>query len=760
MEAKKNKLAAIQDEVKEFHPLLEALLPKLPDIQNIDYSHGKDEMGADFILSKLEKPFGILTYIGVIAKIGKIKQNFSEIERQIADCSVSRYFLGTKDRINIEEIWVITNEHITSNAQEKIHEKYKNRKIIFISGSALIRLIDDYLPHYWTNIPIKINEYLKYLRTTTEEADKRMNLYSESFYIEQDVYHNYDADYSQNNSRKRQSTKVEVLDEIEKRKVILIEGGMGTGKSKMIRRLIDYYTKPEVYVEKNIIPICLDYKSFVEKNNGDPDILINSVVSPWEIGENNLKYLLLIDGVDEMNQSNEERKSTLKTIIDAVCLKPNVKLLLTCRYIKGLDKIDYFESKATKLELRPLTMTKTIEFLRRLCQKLNIADRILEDLKRSPLIQDLPRTPIAAIILARLLNENSSDLPSNLPELYSKYTEQMLGRWDMEKGLQSQKEYQALDNILMQFSKYVIENEINLISKGDLQTIFTQYLAKRNFDIIPDDLFKKMVERCEIIYFDEMANTLSFKHRTFAEFFYAKSLSKKNALAMDNRAFNLYWTYIYYFYLGIQKDCEDELCELTELNPENESKRWLKIVNMSNFYLAAYATEYKIIAKGLAKMATDAAYLYKDIIGHKFESIFSKLSIMNILCFLQLVFRQAYAYDYFKSAIVDAALIINEEDSIENDIKAYATFLLNVTLIDLKGTDSFDFLLKDYIKHLPVDLALAIGHESKDLKESKLMKKQDRLIRGILKRNRSLNSKINEMYERPIGTRPQIKNEK
>ena len=117
--------------------------------------------------------------------------------------------------------------------------------------------------------------------------------------------------------------------------------------------------------------------------------------------------------------------------------------------------------------------------------------------------------------------------------------------------------------------------------------------------------------------------------------------------------------------------------------------------------------------------------------------------------------RENYSYEYFKNAIEDAALEISESREYDDETKAYAIFFLNVTYIDLKGTDSFDFLLKDYMKRIPIDLSLAIRHESKDLTvHSKLMKKQDRYIKSIMAekdQNRPIRSKIEELYNRPIG---------
>jgi len=80
---------------------------------------------------------------------------------------------------------------------------------------------------------------------------------------------------------------------------------------------------------------------------------------------------------------------------------------------------------------------------------LNLKDRILEDLKQSHLMKELPQSPIAAILLARLFENNAKDLPSNLPELYGMYLELILGKWDIDKGIESPREYETVQAILV-----------------------------------------------------------------------------------------------------------------------------------------------------------------------------------------------------------------------------------------------------------------------------------------------------------------------
>lgn len=76
----KNRLSVITNEVGQLHPLLNKLFTKLPDIVDVEYTHGKEEMGADFVMSKRHDVFETFDYIGVVAKVGKVVQDYSDID--------------------------------------------------------------------------------------------------------------------------------------------------------------------------------------------------------------------------------------------------------------------------------------------------------------------------------------------------------------------------------------------------------------------------------------------------------------------------------------------------------------------------------------------------------------------------------------------------------------------------------------------------------------------------------------------------------
>ena len=752
------KIDSITSEVNDLHPLLNAVLPKLPRVRDVEYQHGSTEMGADFVISRINDTFGNIEYIGVIAKVGKIVQDLKDIERQIEECDLPRLFRGGREQIRLTEIWVVVTKHITHGAKHKIFHKYTTRKIEFIDGAALLRLVDRYAPLAWSGLPLVVGEYLQALRVQTEEQDKSVSLLpisDKTFYIKQDLYHLPDIEYRYKVKGHRPPEKVDVEHVTQSHRRILIEGGVGSGKSKLLRRLISEATTPEEFSKSKVVPLSVSYTELMEKHSGDLNRLIEQRV-PKVVRErcHDSEYLVLIDAFDERRMESNSQADELNSLFDQASNKARIRVVVTSRFLKGVERSDVLQADVARYELHYLSLGRTFEFIAKMCAKIETKDRILEDLKKSTLFRNLPKSPMSAILLARLLNENQQEIPSNMTELYAKYSELILGRWDERKGLQSQKEYQALDNILMMLARQMIDDQRLFISVSEVKAVFKDYLDQRNLEIDANLLFNKMVDRCEIVLVDSNSGTLGFKHRSFAEFFYARSFISDQSLVVDNRVFNLYWMNTFFFYLGLRKDCPNELQAIFEMPTGSEQEEWLKIINLSNFLLAAYTTPYEVVSEGVRNVAVTAAELYRKIITQGSEMWFSRLPQMHLLYLLQMFIREGYSYSFFAGAIEEAALRI-DDSSLEDETKAYALFFLNVAYIDIRRNgkrETFDFMLSRLQKTLPVDLQLALGHEGKNVKErTALMRKQDRHLRRILPRGNALDLFLRNLYERPVN---------
>ena len=429
----RTRLVEIKKEVGELHPLLDRLFRKHPQITEVEYTHGSNEKGADFVLSRPHEVFKSAVYIGVIAKVGRILQDYAGVERQIEECNVSRTFFGGKKKIRPDEIWVVTTQTISANAQEKIYEKYKTTKIFFIDGDRLGDLIDEYMPDYWTNVDLEVGRYLTELREQNEIAERKFTLLpiDKTFYIEQDITRVEKGPYSLKARRRQRESKVNIEEEIKKHRIILIEGGMGAGKSRLLRKLVERYTQPEVYIESKILPVAISFKELCDNYSGEIEKVVEKQVGNIIDSkcQEESTYLILIDAVDEKNINMDEQVKYIDLIKSSVYKNSKFRVVITSRYLRSTETSNELSKEISRYEMGSLSLNRVIDFLDKICSTLNIRKRIIEDLKKSQLFKELPRSPIAAILLAHLLQENSQNLPSNMTELYSKYLELMLGRW-------------------------------------------------------------------------------------------------------------------------------------------------------------------------------------------------------------------------------------------------------------------------------------------------------------------------------------------
>ncbi|MBK8809802.1 MAG: NACHT domain-containing protein [Acidobacteria bacterium] len=753
--ARQNKIEKITDEVKVLHPMLDQLLRKMPEVKDVEYTQGNRERGADFVLLKTDVTTSMDDHVGVIVKIGPLHQNFTDIERQIDECTLERTFRNGKDKIRIREIWIFVTGVVTGGAQEKIWEKFKTSKIVFFDGRRVEELIDKYVPYVWMTGKIHTAKYLSDLNFFATEADKRYSLIPSlegDLFIEPDVCTFPRKEYRIRLQRLAQGIrKVDFYSTIDKERILLLEADMGMGKTKLLRHLVKKYTTPGTFEHLHYLPIPLTFKEIVD----DYDLNIDAAIEdklPQGVRdelEDSTKILLLIDGLDEKKGLFSDQMHRFEALVENIAKRESIKAIFASRRLKAFEECVAIRNHVGKYFIRSLSFKKALIIIAKICNNLDVTNRIAQGLRKSPLFDDLPKNPIAIILLASLLNESDRDVPSNLTELYEKYTEYALGRWDMEKGLQSQKEFSALSQIMMNISQFMLDNEVQELDVDHAKSFFNEYLDRRTLGIKTDDLFNMMMTRTEIMAFDYTGTRILFKHRTFPEFFYAKHAAHDRNLAISNRAFQMYWQNTYFFYLGLLQDAPEILLDLLGIEPDTELEKWLKLINMSNFFLAAYLSP-KDVARDLVKqIMKEASSFYLRIVSGKSSGALARMPRMHVLWLFQTVIRGAYSYDLFKDALEEAAIDIGSEAN--SPEKLYSLFFIAATLTDITRRSDYDFLLTESGGNLPADLSFAFYHEVKDAKQkSKLMKKAEKRVRKLFLGNTFETKRIKELYENPI----------
>ncbi len=715
-ELKIKKIQEINDEVKKFHPLLKDLLPKLPEVSNVTYTHGQNEMGADFIVTVRNPTLNLEEYVGLIVKCGDIKQNFDTIERQIEECSVGRKIHGGKNSVYLNQIWIITTGQITNNAKEKIHEKYRSKNINFIWDQKLVDLIESHYPEYWIDIDKNVALYLSATSHQMTELNSKFNLLNqgqENFYIEQNIIPtSVSARNKFLHNKKKLSEKLSSV--LNKDRFVLVEAPMGYGKSRLLRETALEFSDHQKFINNNILPIFVNFHDLINIHNNSLKNLLHYLQNEKKIDIKNYSLLFFIDSVDEVKNENEIKIEKIAEFIKQANENENIRVVFATRPFNDPIIEQKIEQSLNRYQLKPLNTRQLIEFVERICRKISITSKFKHDLQKSDLFKSLPKTPISAILLGSILNTNLKELPSSLPELYSKFVDLALGKWSIKKGNTTEKEYETTVILVRLIAKNIFESGIPGIGLGDTKLIINEYLSARNTGQNADNIFNNIINCTEIISIDECNNLLFFRHRSFLEFMYSEILFARYGAGYSIKdPFAFYSKDVNFFYLGKLKDCPEQLDEVFNKIANYEKDRLIKLIYAGYYLLAAYQSPYENITDCVRKTVLEAADWYCKICEDPKESQLGRFSEIQLLAIISSLMCSTFQYNFFDRALIDIETdILLSVDSEKR--KAVAAFLIASIRAGLGHKEAFTALIDEHYSNLPLVVKLGASHESKD----------------------------------------------
>jgi len=747
------RIKALNDEVGEFQPVLQSLFRKIPNVTHVERHQGNREMGADFVLTRRDPAIFLDDYIGVIVKTTPIKQDQEDVRRQIRECGYGRPYEGGKKTINISEIWVVTSKNITKSAQEVIANEYQTSKIRFFDADKIAQLIDAHNPEYWDFENAKFSVYINAQRTLIDNHAKLHSLLPVQLShvaIEQQVQKL--AEKKKHKFKNSKTKPSRLIDEIKKKNFLFIQGQMGAGKSELLRSTALQMCKEDCVKDLGTIPHFLTVRELFE---GEFSLIEKTHEIHAALGDSETTVVYFLDGLDEAPQDIKDKIEKVCALAKSSAENSKIKLVVSSREIQDTLLDQKISEIYDQYQVCPLTYGGVIQFIAKICEGLTISPKFKDDLQRSPLVRALPRTPLSAILLGKLISEKVKELPSTLPELYAKYTELVLGRWDMNKGNGSEKEYETIYRITSQLAAYMFENKLDVIGLPELRAMFSDYLRQRKTGQDEDKLFRTFLEKQEIISIDQENALVQFRHRTFQEFFSAVLLfQQKGKEAPIEDPFNVEGDAREYFYLGLIRDAPERIEKLRRLVATEDIERVVKITTMGRLLMAAYQTPYDEIIKAVNECFLDAARLYSSIIQEKKERWLRKLPELQLLALFNALVRSSYSYEYFAEALKESKLLTEVDDSIPSDVKVVNLFLLDSVLAELGDSTAFERLVEKYETNLPWAVKLGINIAAKEASvmndATKAMGK--RIIKSI-KQNSNLPAYFEDLESKPIDDR-------
>lgn len=349
------------------------------------------------------------------------------------------------------------------------------------------------------------------------------------------------------------------------------------------------------------------------------------------------------------------------------------------------------------------------------------------------------------------MQENERDLPANLTELYKKYAELALGRWDLEKGLlRTLKEYEVSHVFAKNLAAYFMENQLSRLSEDEALERLKEYLSTRNLELSAKDVFGALCDRCDLFSRDPETRTIGFKHRTFAEFFYAEVLKERTLPNVTDDVFSLYWRNTYFFLIGLLGDAPELLERIISLKPKTDLTRWLKFWNLGEFLLAGYRTPYNVIEQGVLAATSEAGALYLDVRSRRSDSSLSALPPVTLLYVMQILARQGYGYQFLRPALESASLSLIDQAE-RDDAAPVALFLLSMACREAGSDQVLELAAERIAARMPLEVGLAIGIETAtDKRKSAVLKKFDKRLKDTLRESKGIENLARDLQTKPI----------
>jgi len=547
----------------EFHGLLKDLLEKIEPENYVEITHGVEEQGNDLVMIRKDPYFGE-SIIGIIVESGNVsgqtKGKVDEIKSHIDQSLTSHIKLkGVAKPLFISEIWIVIVGKISGRAHDRLNRELKGKNIRIFDIKWLVEKFTDFYPEVFFDERI-----MSFLQTKISELEKR-HLFSKKgknlteCFVDPliamiDIPGKFDEKKSLVTIEKQILSFTQLKDIIAPRAKVILVGDPGVGKSvalakfviDRLRELWSFAVQKKKLPDQIKIPVLISAKNFLEFTNSEE--LVKDYIGRGSPIERFRITVLMIDGLDEVLP---HQRNDILLKVEEFSKQLNCAILITTRKIELIKTPPIgFE----KYELLPFKFNQALKLFEKLTSNTQILGILKDGLGR--IKYQIPMYPLSLLLLIEIA-ESYKEIPASITELYDRFVDIALGRYDREKGIEIFFEYIIKKRFLSQLAfKEFFEKKRTEIPEKEFNDFLTSYAHLYGWDEEKLKEFIREIERAGILDFKE---TILFRHRSFLEYFGAFYIYD-NQREFENLEdfltqiyFEDFWGEVTFFYIGLDR---------------------------------------------------------------------------------------------------------------------------------------------------------------------------------------------------------------
>lgn len=564
----------------DFHKHLKQLFEAMEPDSLVEVTHGSTEYGKDLVI--VEKDNLGTNVFGVIVKMGSIKgttagdvdeviervekafssgneKRIKEIVSQVEQAFSHNAEIKTSfEKLPISKAFVVLAGELSRSARIRFENELQGRYVEYIDIEWLVDRFTTYYPQVFFESAIIdfVQKKIHELETGKQFSYKKINLseyFIEPLVAPMDAPLDYDKELARILKRRRMQFS-QFRSVLAKNKKIILVGDPGTGKSAALTKLaIDLLDKACSRMirgtsegSKINVPILVTAKELLAIN--DVEELHNIYFKDPEIIERFGAQLLMVDALDEVDGA--QRPDVIEKAT-AISNDLNCALIITSRRI---DLINMPQPAFEKYELLPFKFGQALHLCEKLASSKQTLDALTDGLER--IKHQILMVPLSLILLIQLV-EDQKEIPASLTELYDRYFDIALGRYDKDKGIEVLFEYSIKKLFLatLAYSEFFVKDRLE-ISKEEFNDFFNEYASEYGWD---PSLFKGFIRELERACIIDVRETISFHHRSFLDYFTAFYIYESQDEIDDINSFivKVYfddiWTEVAFFYIGLRR---------------------------------------------------------------------------------------------------------------------------------------------------------------------------------------------------------------
>ncbi len=536
---------------------------------------GPDEEGKDCYFWQQDIIRGRLL-VAVQTKKGNINlastasSNLLNAEAQVRTAlATDVYDSFTKQRIKPSYVILAASGNINNAARRHIVENIGDTRIVFNDADDIIPDIDELIPEIWNGIDAKTLPYLKSFRDW---------LYKESVTIDVSAigidgtcespisdgsfaaiflhrFRPVTERHGRDKSDRLEVEEVSLESLIEAQdRLVLLTGEAGSGKStslfRLALRLVDNCLSAGSHA---YVPVVLTARaveqssSSLEKLASDKTRQFVSDNSPAFTVDDLVagKVVLLLDGLDEL-ANESQRTKVLESIKSFHRSYPKVQIVLTSRdYSFVKDVLAGY--RFARYRITPVSFKQAEKMIARIAKGQSLSsEETAETLRRLENIHGLQLNPLLITVFVATSDHSRSDIPANITEIFKKFTEVMLGRWGVSKGISQQYKPRLKDFLLTRVGFELHNTGRTKLSITESKEIISRELRERGHDADIESLFDEIVFRSGLMKCT--GDDVFFVHHLLQEFFAGRGIPDQEFLS--SVVSSVWWTKAIVFYFG------------------------------------------------------------------------------------------------------------------------------------------------------------------------------------------------------------------